>query len=211
MAGRHWGERDSNSSAVENALIGIFSAIATVGFYGGLVLAAVAMLRAETCTVTRVSDGDTIRANCTGSTRTIRVSSIDSPEFGQPYGTEAKAATSALVVNRAISVRAVDYDRYGRTVAFVGLADRRDLGRELVRAGAAWHYLCYSQDAELAKLEAEARAASLGLWADPLPEPPAVYRAARRRRSVQRRQGQGGASGALHGTMGLTPRRFSLL
>jgi hypothetical protein len=80
MAGQHWGERDGKPSPVENALIGIFSTIATFGFYGGLLLTAVALLRAETCTVIRVSDGDTIQANCAGITRTIRASSIDAPE-----------------------------------------------------------------------------------------------------------------------------------
>jgi micrococcal nuclease len=85
-------------------------------------------------------------------------------------------------------VRAVDHDRFGRTVAFVSLPDGRDLGRELVGAGAAWHYARYSQDAELGKLEAQARAARAGLSAEPLPEPPVFYRAARRGRSAQRRQ-----------------------
>ena len=184
MAGQHWGERDQKPSPVENA-IGIFSTIATLGFYGGLVLAAVALLRAETCTVVGVSDGDTIQANCARSTRTIRISSIDAPESGQPFGAEAKAATTALVLNRTVSVRAVDHDRYGRTVAFVGLADGRDLGRELVRAGAAWHYVRYSQDPELGKLEAAARSARVGLWADPLPEPPTVYRARQREQSAR--------------------------
>jgi hypothetical protein len=56
MAGQHWGERDGKPSPVENALIGIFSTIATFGFYAGLLLTAVALLRAENCTVTRVSD-----------------------------------------------------------------------------------------------------------------------------------------------------------
>jgi hypothetical protein len=51
MAGQHWGERDGKSSRVENTLIGIFSTLAALGFYGGLLLAAVALLRAETCTV----------------------------------------------------------------------------------------------------------------------------------------------------------------
>jgi endonuclease YncB( thermonuclease family) len=69
------------------------------------VLTAVALLRAETCTVTGVSDGDTIQANCAGMTRTIRVSSIDSPEAGQSYGAEAKAATTALVLNCTVNVR----------------------------------------------------------------------------------------------------------
>jgi micrococcal nuclease len=75
-------------------------------------------------------------------------------------------------------------------VAFVGLPDGRDLSRELVRSGAAWHYVRYSQDPELGKLEAAARSARTGFWADPLPEPPAVYRAARRGRSAQRNHGQ---------------------
>jgi hypothetical protein len=64
MAGQHWGERDGKSSPVENALIGIFSTIATFGFYAGLVLAAAALLRGETGTVVGVSDGDTIQASC---------------------------------------------------------------------------------------------------------------------------------------------------
>ena len=83
------------------------------------------------------------------------------------------------MLNRTVSVRAVDCDRYGYTVVFVGLPDGRDLGRELVRAGAAWHYVRYSQHPELATLQAAARSARVGLWAEPLPEPPAVYRAAR--------------------------------
>jgi endonuclease YncB( thermonuclease family) len=101
------------------------------------------------------------------------------------HRTEAKAATTALVLNRRVSVHAVDYDRCGRTVAFVGLPDGRDLGSELVRAGAAWHYVRYSQDAELGKREAAARSARVGLWADPLPE---AYRAVRRGHSARRRQ-----------------------
>ena len=40
-------------------------------------------------------------------------------------------------------------------------------GRELVRDGLAWHYLQYApKDAQLAELQAEARAARRGLWAE---------------------------------------------
>jgi endonuclease YncB( thermonuclease family) len=56
-------------------------------------------------------------------TRTIHISSIDAPESGQAYGTEPKAATTALMLNRTVTVRVVDYDRYGRMVAVVGLPD----------------------------------------------------------------------------------------
>jgi endonuclease YncB( thermonuclease family) len=85
MAGQHCGERDGKSSRIENALIGIFSTVAALGFYGGLALAAVA-LRHD------VSDGD-------GVTRTIRISCIDAPESGQPFGADAQAPTMAVVLN----------------------------------------------------------------------------------------------------------------
>ncbi|MFH2057952.1 MAG: thermonuclease family protein [Pseudomonadota bacterium] len=55
-------------------------------------------------------------------------------------------------------------DRYGRTVAHVKLPNGLALNEELLRAGLAWHYKQYSSNNSLAKLESEARAASLGVW-----------------------------------------------
>ena len=64
-----------------------------------------------------------------------------------------------------------------RLVADVILPDGRNLNRELVRAGLAWWYRRYApHDAELEALEAEARAARRGLWADPHPVPPWEWR-----------------------------------
>ena len=97
MAGQHWGGRERKRSRWENALIGIFSTIVAAGFNGSLLLAAASLLRAENCTVTRVSDGDTMRATCGAITRTIRLSSVDAPELRQPYGPEAKQATTDRV------------------------------------------------------------------------------------------------------------------
>ena len=58
-------------------------------------------------------------------------------------------------------------DRYGRTVSEVGLPDGLDLGRELVGAGLAWHYIKYAPtDATLRQLQAEAKAERRGLWAE---------------------------------------------
>jgi endonuclease YncB( thermonuclease family) len=56
--------------------------MAALGFYGSLLMAAAALLRGETCTVSGVSDGDTIQVNCAGTTRTVRISSINAPESG---------------------------------------------------------------------------------------------------------------------------------
>ena len=69
-----------------------------------------------------------------------------------------------------------DTDRYGRFVADVLLPDGKSLNRELVRAGLAWHYVRYSNDVTLARLESDARASRRGLWADTRPVPPWEFR-----------------------------------
>ena len=67
-------------------------------------------------------------------------------------------------------------DRYGRTLANVLLPDGTSLNQELVRRGHAWWLRKYSKDQTLARLEAEARQNSRGLWADPNPAPPWDWR-----------------------------------
>ena len=47
----------------------------------------------------------------------------------------------------------------------------------MVKAGLAWHYKQYSKDKRLAELEADARAAKRGLWADKSQVPPWEWRA----------------------------------
>ena len=69
-----------------------------------------------------------------------------------------------------------DLTEYGRTVADVILPDGRVLNRELVTVGLAWWYKRYSKDESLGQLEAAARTARRGLWADPDPVPPWCWR-----------------------------------
>jgi endonuclease YncB( thermonuclease family) len=79
-----------------------------------------------------------------------------------------------------VTVQVKDTDRYGRPGGEVLLADGRSLNQELVRAGLAWWYRQYApHDTTLAQLEAEARAAKRGLWADAAPVPPWAWRKAR--------------------------------
>ena len=69
---------------------------------------------------------------------------------------------------------------YGRSVGEVLLSDGRSLNQALVRAGLAWWYRQYApHDTTLAQLEAEARAARRGLWADAAPVPPWAWRKVR--------------------------------
>ncbi len=131
--------------------------------------------------VVAVSDGDTIRVMHDRRAETVRLWGIDCPERRQPFGTRARQFTGSLAFGKEVHVIVRDVDRYHRTVAEIILPDGRNLNRELVRAGLAWRYNQYARgDRELGRLEAEARAAGRGLWADSHPVPPWQWRRARR-------------------------------
>ena len=70
-------------------------------------------------------------------------------------------------------------DRYGRIVGRV-YVDGIDVNQELVAQGYAWVYRKYSNDAELLRLEADAKQKGLGLWAEANPIPPWEWRQGRR-------------------------------
>ena len=89
-----------------------------------------------------------------------------------------------VAAQRTVTVQVVTTDRYGRTVGEVVLPDGRSLNQELVRAGYAWWYRKYSDDAVLEALEAEARGARRGLWAELDPVPPWAWRRRRMQRNV---------------------------
>jgi hypothetical protein len=104
-------------------------------------------------------------------------SRLPNPETGQDFGSRAKQAASSLAFGKQVTIKARDTDRYGRTVAEVILPDGRSMNREMVRQGMAWRFRRYApHDAELARLEAEARAARVGLWSQPNPVPPWEWR-----------------------------------
>lgn len=120
-----------------------------------------------TCKVVAISDGDTL--TCLTADRTqikVRLAEIDTPEKAQPYGQKSKAALSALVFGKQVTLATQAKDRYGRTVARVR-AGGQDANREMVRMGAAWVYRQYNKDQSLLAVEAEAQATRRGLWALP--------------------------------------------
>jgi micrococcal nuclease len=128
--------------------------------------------------VVGVTDGDTITVLHAGRGEKIRLYGIDCPEKGQGFGSKAKQATSRLTFGKIAEVEPVDQDRYGRTVAFVKVGDTL-LNEELVRQGLAWVYAQYCKRpvcGEWVRLEAGARKAKRGLWADPQAIPPWEFR-----------------------------------
>ena len=124
-----------------------------------------------------ILDGDTIEVLHNHHPERIRLSGIDCPEKGQDYGQKAKHAASALVFGKDVTLQTYGKDKYERTLADVFLPDGTNVNHELVKDGWCWWYRKYAlENMELESLEAEAREAKRGLWADQHPVPPWEWR-----------------------------------
>lgn len=148
----------------------------------GIVCGTITAAPPEAARVVAVIDGDTLTVLDAANTQhRIRLAGIDAPERGQPFGTKARERLAALTMGKTVAVHSQGQDRYSRTLAGIEV-DGRDVGRQLVADGLAWHYTRYSDDAGLAAAEREARAARRGLWGDREPVPPWEWRASEQRR-----------------------------
>lgn len=127
--------------------------------------------------VTGVMDGDTLDVLAQGHARRVRLDGVDCPEKRQAFGHRSQHFTSAQVLGKIVSVEVLDIDKYGRMVAWVKMKDGRVLNEEIVRAGMGWWYRKYApENKTLERLEAEARTAQRGLWANKNPIPPWDFR-----------------------------------
>jgi endonuclease YncB( thermonuclease family) len=126
--------------------------------------------------VVEVVDGDTIEVLQRGKAVRIRLSGIDCPEKGQPYGKAAKQFTSEMTLGKPVTVEVRHLEKDGLLVADVILPDGSVLNRELLEAGLAWRYRKYGKSPALVALEQAARKAKRGLWAAPNPVAPWCWR-----------------------------------
>lgn len=140
-------------------------------------------------TLTAVHDGDTVTLlveTAPGKKESLRVRlwGIDAPELDQPYGPEARDHLAALIGLEA-RVEIVARDVAGSVVGRVywhamSIPEPTDLGEVQVRAGLAWWHRDSTRSGPEAKvlstLQAEARKAKKGLWADRKPVPPWEFR-----------------------------------
>jgi endonuclease YncB( thermonuclease family) len=94
--------------------------------------------------VVSVPDGDTLRFLNGHHTERIRLSGINCPEKGQPFGQRAKQAASALALGKDVTIRTHGRDRYKRTLADVLLPYGMNLNQELVKHGWCWWYRKYA-------------------------------------------------------------------
>lgn len=120
------------------------------------------------CLVVSISDGDTLKARCgeLGAFEqiTIRISAIDAPEKGQPFGQVARQHLAKLCFQQQATITPKTKDRYGRTVADVQ-CQGQDVATEQVRAGLAWYYVRYGKGYEhLGALQSSAQEVRSGLW-----------------------------------------------
>lgn len=133
--------------------------------------------------VIKLADGDTITVlDSNREQHKIRLSGIDAPERGQPYGTAAKKFLSNLVFKKVVCVQWHKKDKYGRLVGLVFI-DEKDVNLQLVKAGYAWHFKKYqgeqtASDREIYSIaEAQAKSDVIGLWSEPDPINPDDWRA----------------------------------
>jgi micrococcal nuclease len=128
--------------------------------------------------VETVHDGDTVTCSDAESVpHKIRLVGIDSPEYGQPFGPEARSALSRKLAGGRVRVDGTAHDQHGRLLATLWIDDR-NLNRELVAEGYAWVFGGFSPDPDLLAAESEARGARRGLWTDPHPLSPSDWRRA---------------------------------
>lgn len=141
-----------------------------------LLCVAAAHARADFCgRVVKVHDGDTVTVLMGGVERRVRLVGIDAPERGQPYASASRRGLAARVGGRVVVVVESGTDTYGRTLGRVLVAGT-DANAAQVQDGFAWVYRRFENDPALIAQEAEAKAAGRGLWRDPEPLPPWVWR-----------------------------------
>ena len=145
--------------------------------------------------VVAVTDGDTIKVlDADNVTHKVRLTGIDAPEHGQPFGRASQKHLATLVAGREVLVESSRKDRYDRLLGKVWVQPRDcpscgktlDANHAQLLAGMAWWYRYYasSQPAEdrgrYESAEDEARARKRGLWSDPDPINPYQWRQGQR-------------------------------
>lgn len=139
--------------------------------------------------VIAVFDGDTVLIKRAGSLIKIRLAEIDAPEVdhtgmgvqppnpqnAQAFGDASRRSLSDMVLGQQVQVNSQTTDKYGRMVAHLGI-DGLDVNAEQIRRGMAWEYSNFHSNKALIALQAEARQAQRGLWAQNNPLPPWTWR-----------------------------------
>jgi micrococcal nuclease len=123
--------------------------------------------------VMKVVDGDTLKLS---DRQTIRLIGVDTPETKHPtkpvqyFGKEASAFTKRMAEGKSVTLEFDQQrvDKYGRTLAYVYLADGQLLNAEIIKQGYGFAYtrFPFKYMEEFRAYEREAREAGRGLWGE---------------------------------------------
>jgi endonuclease YncB( thermonuclease family) len=130
--------------------------------------------------VVSIQEGDSLTVLVSGKRIAVRLTDIDAPERGQPFATRSRQSLAQLCANKDARVRTKGKDRFGRSLGRV-VCSTVDANAEQVLRGMARVFDRHVADRSLYDFQDEARSAQRGLWADPQPTPPWVWRQTHRR------------------------------
>ena len=93
---------------------------------------------ADAAKVVSVHDGDTITALVDGNRQVkVRLTGIDAPELGQPFGRVARDHLAELVMRKDVELVGDKRDKYGRQLSRVVIGGQ-DAATSMIAAGLAW-------------------------------------------------------------------------
>jgi micrococcal nuclease len=111
-----------------------------------------------------------------GQTQRLSLVGIDCPESGQPFFEKAKKALEKIILNKEVRVKMMGKNRWGHYLALVTLVKNGvDPRLALLEDGLAWTAE-KDPDAELESIRIKARDKQRGLWSEPNPTAPWIYR-----------------------------------
>ncbi|MBN1373798.1 thermonuclease family protein [Candidatus Dojkabacteria bacterium] len=131
--------------------------------------------------VTEIVDGDTIKINYNGTTETVRLIGIDTPElnlrnsqYPECFAKEAKIKLESLIADQIICVEndnsQLERDKYDRLLFYIFReSDNLFINREMILEGFAYEYTYdtpYKYQSEFISAEDQAITQNLGLWSE---------------------------------------------
>jgi endonuclease YncB( thermonuclease family) len=116
--------------------------------------------------VVGIKTGSSLEILSGGKVMDLQLQGIECARKGHSIGKAARHFVADNAFMKEVSVEITGTESNGTLIGKLKLADGRDLGAELTKLGLAWWDKRNDPDAAgMAKLETEARSASLGIWA----------------------------------------------
>lgn len=132
--------------------------------------------------IVKVTDGDTVTLLDKNNKQVkIRLYGIDCPEKGQDYYQVAKNYVSNAIFSKEVKVEIVNTDRYRRSVGIIWFDGNRNLNKDLLSNGLAWHYKQFDKSKDYSDAEIKARNKKVGIWNTKNPQAPWEFRKNKKR------------------------------